>query len=258
VNTYFDTFPKSVTVTSRKAVRGGSRTCVAMAMNTWEPIFGKPIKREGASHGLPMLRVSDGGQGPSVGVTRMSRGRFAEAAACGSPRLRQAVLGSTIRKRSLSPGTGRAAPRDWYLQECAVRKTAKQTLFAKVGGEIGKLKTCLGLPFKLARFFRRVLSNSRSAVNLPNGAARALINDVVHEPPRCRANNDVVHELRAEERGSEAAHRSDRRARREKALRLPARSGGAGVRTDRSRGQAKAHQSENRARVGGISNGSFL
>eukprot|EP00392_Amoebophrya_sp_AT5.2_P005905 g5915.t1 len=121
-------------------------------MNTWESIYGKAVKHIPRSHSVQYLHLSEGGQGPSVGLTRMSRGRQREQGIAFSP----ASTSTGFRKqrhRSTSPTSGGSPQKknkrglgEFYLQECEVSKAKKPTLFQIVGNEIGVeriAKVCL-------------------------------------------------------------------------------------------------------------------
>ncbi|CAD7964157.1 unnamed protein product, partial [Amoebophrya sp. A25] len=126
-------------------------------MNCWEPIHGKPVVRVPRSHSVDFLHLSNGGQGPTVGLTRMSRGRQKEqvfapgqTAPQGFRKQRHRSTSPKANATAASTATGAAATAiaalgggkknkrtEFYLQECEVTKKKKQTLFQVVGNDIG-------------------------------------------------------------------------------------------------------------------------
>lgn len=112
-------------------------------MNTWAPIHGKPLKKPAkSSHAITRLKLSNGGILTSVPPTKMSRGRAKDARFSPTTTF-TTTAGSTggfhrnrNRTRSPSPNRGNNV-RDWYLEGCEVQKKEKQSLYSRIGADIG-------------------------------------------------------------------------------------------------------------------------
>ncbi|CAD7925573.1 unnamed protein product [Amoebophrya sp. A120] len=116
-------------------------------INTWEAIHGKATKKIPKSHSVQFLKLSNGGQGPTVGLTRMSRGRQKETIF--SPAQTETGFRKSRHRSPSPPGSPTAKKHkkpEFYLQECEVPHKKKQSLFQIVGNEIGVeriAKVCL-------------------------------------------------------------------------------------------------------------------